>query len=69
MEVLKERSINERHVNSITVARCTWMTQLIEYLQHSNLPDSHEEARKVRVKVTSYVLVDRELYRKGFTTH
>lgn len=47
VEVLKERSIDERQINSLAPARHTWMTPPIEYLQHGILPDGHEEAKKV----------------------
>lgn len=66
VEVLKKRSIDKREVNILTIAKRTWMTPLIKYLQHSILPDSHEEASRIRVKAPSYVLVDGELYRTGF---
>nr|KAJ0211608.1 hypothetical protein LSAT_V11C400219340 [Lactuca sativa] len=68
VEVLKERSIDERQVNDLTTTGPTWMTPFMEYLQRGMLPDDHGEARKIRIKAPSYVLVDGELYRRGFTT-
>lgn len=55
-------------MNALIAARHTWITPLIEYLQHAILPDNHEEARKIRIKAPLYALVNGELYRKGFTT-
>lgn len=50
----------------LALAMHTWMTLIIEYLQHSILPDDHEEARKVRIKAPSYAILDGVLYWKGF---
>lgn len=68
VEVLKERSIDEQHVHTLTPTRCTWMTPIIEYLQHSILPDSHEEVRNVRIKAPLYTIMEWVLYQKGFMT-
>lgn len=54
VEVLKERSVHERQVNTLATSRRTWMAPLIKYLQHGDLLDSHEEARKIRIKAPSY---------------
>ena len=67
VEVLCERSIYEKQVNTLTPAGPTWMTPFREYLQRGVLPDNHDEARKIRIKEPSYVMVNRELYKKGFT--
>lgn len=41
VEVLKQRSIDEWRVHSLTPARHTWMTQIVEYSQGDIFPDSH----------------------------
>ena len=66
MEVLKEGSIDERRVHTLVLARHTWMTPLIEYLQHGILPDGHEKAKNVRIKAPLYTIMDGVLYQKGF---
>lgn len=66
VEVLKERSIDDRRVQTLAPTRHTWMTPIVEYLQHSILPDSHEESRKIRIKALFYATVDGVLYRKVF---
>lgn len=66
MEVLKERSIDERRVHNLASAWHTWMKPIIEYMQHGILPNDHEEAKKVRIKAPSYTILDGVLYQKGF---
>lgn len=66
VEVLKERSIDERRVHALASARHTWMTPIVEYLQHGILPDGHEEARIVQIKAPMYAIMDKVLYQKGF---
>ena len=66
MEVLKERSIDERWVHALAPNRHTWMTPIVEYLQHDVLPDGHEQARRIWIKALLYAIMDGVLYRKGF---
>ena len=54
--------------NTLTPAGPTWMTPFREYLQRGVFPDDHDEARKIRIKVPSYAMVNGELYKKGFTS-
>nr|KAJ0187561.1 hypothetical protein LSAT_V11C900487230 [Lactuca sativa] len=67
VEVLKARSIDERQVDSLSVAQPNWMTPIIDYLQHDILPDDHREARKTRVRAPQYAMLKGTLYRKGYT--
>lgn len=41
---------------------------MVEYLQQGVLPDSHKEARKVRIKALLYITIEGSPYRKGFVT-
>lgn len=66
VEVLKETIIGKLRMHPLAPAKHTWMTPIIEYLQHSILPNDHEGARKVRIKAPSYAILDGVLYRKGF---
>ncbi|XP_023737239.2 uncharacterized protein LOC111885192 [Lactuca sativa] len=68
VEVLRERSIDEQQVNTLTPVGPTWMTPYREYLQRGVLPDDHDETRKIRIKAPSYAMVNGELYKKGFTS-
>nr|KAJ0216343.1 hypothetical protein LSAT_V11C300108160 [Lactuca sativa] len=42
VEVLKERSIDERRVHTLVLTRHTWMSTIVEYLQHDISPDNHK---------------------------
>ena len=44
-----------------------WMTPIISYLKDKKLPKERDEARKLRVRSTRYVLLDEVLYRRGFS--
>ena len=44
-----------------------WMTPIVLYLKDGRLPEGKDEARKLRVRVARYVLMDEILYKKGFS--
>ena len=44
-----------------------WMTPIVGYLKEGKLPQGRDEARKLRIKSTKYVLMDEVLYKKGFS--
>ena len=44
-----------------------WMTPIVSYLKDGKLPEGKEEAKKLRVRSTRYVLMDEVLYKKGFS--
>lgn len=67
MEVLKERSIDERYVSTLSTAGPTWTIPFVKNLKRGILPDYHDKAMKIHIKAPSYTLINRELYRKGFT--
>nr|XP_043614235.1 uncharacterized protein LOC122586293 [Erigeron canadensis] len=69
VEVLKERSIEERQVSDLVEEEgTTWMTPIYEYLISGILPADKDEARKTRVKAPQYKIMDKKLYKKGFVT-
>ena len=44
-----------------------WMTPIVGYLKEGKLPQGRDEAHKLRIKSTKYVLMDKLLYKKGFS--
>ena len=44
-----------------------WMTLIVSYLKDDKLPEGKDEARKLRVRVTRYFLMDEVLYKRGFS--
>ena len=44
-----------------------WMTPIVGYLKEGKLPQGRDEARKLRIKSTRYVLMDEMLYNRGFS--
>lgn len=68
VEVVKERSIDECQVESLSTTRPNWMTPIIDYLQHGILPGDHEEARKIRIQAPQYAILGGALYTKGNTS-
>ena len=44
-----------------------WMTLIVSYLKDGRLSKRKEEARKLRVRSASYVLMNEVLYKRGFS--
>ena len=44
-----------------------WMTPIISYLKDGRPPERKDEARKLRIRSTRYVLMDEVLYKRGFS--
>ena len=44
-----------------------WMTSIIGYLKEGKLPQGRDEARKLRIKLAKYILMDEVLYKRGFS--
>ncbi|GJX54841.1 reverse transcriptase domain-containing protein [Tanacetum coccineum] len=67
VEVLKEKSIQERKVATVVEEEGpTWMTPIIEYLRDETLPNDRKEASKLRIKAKQYELLEGILYRRSF---
>ena len=43
-----------------------WMTPIVIYLKDRRLQEDKDEARKLRIRVAKYVLIDEVLYKWGF---
>ncbi|XP_073138373.1 uncharacterized protein [Henckelia pumila] len=46
----------------------SWKHEIIDYLMRGNLPANQVEARKLRVQVARFTIIDGELYKKGFSS-
>ena len=44
-----------------------WMTPIVVYLKDGRLLEDKDEARKLRIRATKYVLIDEVLYKRGFS--
>ncbi|GKD18442.1 reverse transcriptase domain-containing protein [Tanacetum coccineum] len=67
VEVLKEKSIQEREVATIVEEEGpTWMTPIMEYLKDGTFPDDRKEESKIRIKARQYKLLEGVLYRRSF---
>ena len=43
-----------------------WMTPIVSYLKEGKLLEGRDEAWKLRIKSTKYILMDEVLYKRGF---
>ena len=44
-----------------------WMTSIVAYLRDGRLPKERDKARKLRIRSAKYVLMDKVLYKRGFS--
>ena len=44
-----------------------WMTPIVIYLKDGRLLEDKDKARKLRIRATKYVLIDKMLYKRGFS--
>ena len=44
-----------------------WMTPIVVYLKDGRLSKGKDEARKLKIKDAKYVLIDKVLYKRGFS--
>ena len=58
IDVLKVQQIEEE---------ANWNMQIVSYLKDGLLPADKDEARKLRVRVAKFVLMDEVLYKRSFS--
>ena len=44
-----------------------WMTPIVIYLRDERLPEDKDEFRKLRIRAVKYVLINKVLYKRGFS--
>ena len=44
-----------------------WTTLIVAYLRDGSLLEDRDKAKKLRVKAAKYVLIDKVLYKRGFS--
>lgn len=66
VEILPCRSIDARQVKVITETGDTWMTPIQKYLESGELPPNRDEARRLQLRASHYILQDGVLYRRAY---
>ncbi|XP_052193775.1 uncharacterized protein LOC127802122 [Diospyros lotus] len=67
IESLSQKSIEEVNDQLCVDGKPSWMDHLLLYLREEKLPEDDAEAREVRRKARSFVLVNGELYQRSFS--
>ena len=44
-----------------------WMTPIVIYLKDGRLPEDKDKARRLRIKVAKYILIDEVIYKRGLS--
>ncbi|KAM1713962.1 hypothetical protein ACFX12_024645 [Malus domestica] len=44
----------------------SWITQIYRFLAHGTLPNDKVQAKQIRYKVTRYLIINDQLYKRGF---
>jgi hypothetical protein len=66
IEIVKQSSIQAIEVNPINT-ETSWMTPIISYLQGGIFPNDRHEARRLKVRVSRFIMLQGILYKKGFS--
>ncbi|GKC07825.1 reverse transcriptase domain-containing protein [Tanacetum coccineum] len=66
VEVLKEKSIEEKEILAVVEEGYSWMTPLLEYLTDDTLLAETKKARAIKIKSRQYAVIGGVLYHKSF---
>ena len=66
VEILANRSIEEKAIRDVSIVTDNWMKPIREYLEHGKLPEEQTQARKIRVKAPNYAIKNGVMYKKGY---
>ena len=66
MEVQTNPSIDGLHTFLVQQSD-TWMDPILSYIRNGQLPSNSPKAKKVRVKVARFTVMNGELYKRGFS--
>ncbi|XP_027346488.1 uncharacterized protein LOC113858178 [Abrus precatorius] len=61
-------SVAKQECMDIEKSSHNWMTPLIQYLTDGSLPEDIASAKKIKVHAAKYLLLGKELYRRGVST-
>ncbi|XP_019159700.1 PREDICTED: uncharacterized protein LOC109156314 [Ipomoea nil] len=64
--MIPRHSIHRLSVAPIQPAEETWISDLMEYLQHGHLPDDPQRARKEKLRAPRFQVQDDRLYRRSY---
>nr|KYP43548.1 Uncharacterized protein Mb2253c family [Cajanus cajan] len=64
-ETLNSPSLDDKVINTNEQG---WMTGIWNYLKEGALPEDRDEARKMRVRSTKFVIIGDELFKRGIST-
>ena len=74
VEDIIDKKIEIRYIPSVDIPKVqqvdgenNWMIAIISYLRDGLLPEDKEEAQKLRIRATRFVLMDEVLYKRGFS--
>ncbi|XP_019160707.1 PREDICTED: uncharacterized protein LOC109157260 [Ipomoea nil] len=67
--VIPRHNIHRLPAAPIQPAEDTWITDLMEYLEHGRLPDDPQRARKSKLRAPRFQVQDGRLYRRSYGGH
>ena len=67
IESLPQKSIEELAEHMCIDVEHSWVDPLLSYLKEGKIPENDSEARKVKRKARSFVIIDGELYKRSFS--
>nr|KYP31685.1 Pro-Pol polyprotein [Cajanus cajan] len=67
-ETLHSPSLDEKIVNVNDNEELGWMADIWNYLKEGTLPKDKDEARKVRMRLAKFIIIDDELFKRGIST-